>query len=65
LATELVSNVEVPALFAQGVYDALEPGSTVVLTPESLSTGSSGAPLTILRADELDPAAAATPADSR
>jgi hypothetical protein len=65
LSTELVSNVEVPALFAQGVYDALEPGSTVVLTPESLSTGSSGAPLTILRADELDPAAAATPADSR
>jgi hypothetical protein len=65
LAPELVSNLAVPATFAQSVYDALEPGSTVVLTPESLSAGSSGAPLTILRADELDPSAAAAPADPR
>ena len=65
LAGELASGVEVPSAFAQYLYDALEPGATVVITPESLSVGSSGAPLTILRADELDPPPADAPVDAR
>ncbi|WP_222566062.1 L,D-transpeptidase [Novilysobacter antarcticus] len=47
--------VDLPPAFASAVYEVLQPGSTVVVTSESIR-GTTPADLTVLRADE-DPAA--------
>ena len=47
--------LEVPPAFAADIYEALQPGSTVVVTSESIR-GRTPADLTVIRADE-DPAA--------
>ena len=47
--------LQVPPAFASAVYEALQPGSTVVVTSESIR-GRTPADLTVIRADE-DPAA--------
>jgi lipoprotein-anchoring transpeptidase ErfK/SrfK len=52
LGGERTARVAVPPPFAQRAYDALEPGTTVVVTAQALSADSPGAPLTILRADQ-------------
>ena len=65
LGGDLAARVSVPPEFSQRVYDALQPGTTVVITDESLSAGSTGAPLTILRADEPEKAPARPAIDTR
>ncbi len=53
--------LRLPPMFATNIYEALEPGSTVVVTSESIR-GRTPADLTVIRADE-DPAAPAPAAD--
>ena len=44
--------LSVPPVFAQKVYELLQPGTTVVITGEALSSDDKLTNLTIMRADE-------------
>jgi hypothetical protein len=45
--------VRLPAKFAKGVYDALVPGATLVVTDASVLPKTTGAALTVLSTDDV------------
>jgi lipoprotein-anchoring transpeptidase ErfK/SrfK len=52
LGGEFAPHMSVPPAFAQKVYELLQPGTTVVITGEALSSDDKLTNLTIMRADE-------------